>query len=146
MKGTPMSDTELRRVDNTLRRDPVGTWTAQSVADLLATVAQARNGRAVPCTSKGMLTTRIELLGHVRRRIDGFGEVLDWSESARVTYTRILKGIGLTVVSETAAKKRGLQLKRGAQVVARGYFGAPLQRRADLYIAELQCRPIKPGK
>lgn len=146
MKGTPLTDVELRRIEMTLRRDPVETWTARTVADLLATVAAARQDRAVPIRSVDMLRNRFGILRLVARRLAGETTVPEWSEGERVTYSRMLRGLGLHLITATAAAKQGLRIKRGAQPIATGYFGAPIQRHAELYVLELQCRPAKTGK
>lgn len=149
MKGTLLPASAFRSIEIAVGRAEYSdgqTWTAQTVADLVETVRQTRAARALPITSKAMLGNRIWLLQLVQRRLDGKTTAPDWSEGLRVTYTRMLRGLGLTLITSTAATKRGLRVKRGAQPIATGYFGAPIQRQADLFIAELQCSPVKQGK
>lgn len=67
---------------------------------------------------------------------------MSWGEAERIGNTGSLKAMGLTLVSETAAKRKHKHvLLRGVTPVAYGYFGAPLQRTAALYLLDVQTRP-----
>lgn len=76
--------------------------------------------------------------------IDGLqGNPFDWGAGQREAFTKIAAASGVTLVTKTEAARRGYSLKRGATPVGKGYWGAPLKRRADLYILECHCRLVR---
>lgn len=83
-----------------------------------------------------------ELLGTVLKGLDG--QPFTWGNGQRMAWTPILREAGVNLVTKTQIEKRGLRLKRGAKPVGWAYFGAPIQRYADLYVLEVQCVKPKP--
>lgn len=83
-----------------------------------------------------------ELLGIVLKGLDG--HPFTWGNGQRLAWTPLLKEAGVTLVTKTQIEKRGMKLKRGAKPVGCAYFGAPIQRYADLYVLEVQCVKPKP--
>lgn len=92
--------------------------------------------------TRDKLRRRVELLSDIqnallqRRR-------LSWGSGERVSKSGMLRDVGLDLVSRTAAGKRGHVIKRGQKAVVLAYFGAPLQRYADLFIFGIQTK-IRP--
>lgn len=72
------------------------------------------------------------------------GQPFQWGDAERKNYTLRAASLGVTLVTATAMKKRGCELKRNARPVGRAYFAAPLRRYADLYVLECQCKPCSP--
>lgn len=50
----------------------------------------------------------------------------------------IAADMGLTLITESRAKKAGFVLKKGQQPVGSVYFGAPISREAEVYVLECQ--------
>ena len=94
-------------------------------------------------TSRHDLTVLRELLDAVLNGLEG--RRFQWSEGKRRPFTRRLRSAGITLVTLSAAKERGYSLKRGASPVGTGYFGAPIQRQANLYVLELHFRKARKG-
>ncbi len=85
------------------------------------------------------LKVRRELLAQIddalRQRV-----TLAWGDGNRRTWTPVLRGLGVALVSKTKAEQLGHRIRRGAVPVVNAYFGAPLQRHADLYLLGAQTR------
>ena len=75
------------------------------------------------------------------------GKPFDWGYSSGATdaWMGIAKGLGMNLISMTAAKKLGLELKRGQHPVGRIKYGAPINKVVDVYVQECQFNP-KPSK
>lgn len=86
-----------------------------------------------PSQLRKQLEARHRLLGDL---IQGLQDGSIYWGGARQTYTRLAKKLGVTIVTETGAKKLGRRLKPRAKPIGRGYFRAPLSLAADLYILE----------
>lgn len=69
------------------------------------------------------------------------GEPFVWNGVEGDMYTRYAAQLGCTLVTLTQIKKRGYRLKRDAKPVGSRYFGAPIQKQADLYV--LECQAVK---
>lgn len=69
---------------------------------------------------------------------------MSWSNGGMKNYVRMLREMGITLVTKTQAKKMGYRMKRGAQPVASGYFTAPISQQCDLYV--LECQFVWKGK
>jgi hypothetical protein len=71
--------------------------------------------------------------------IDGLnGEPFSWNGGEFASYRPKAEAMGITLVTKTRIDKMGRRLKRGAKPVGKGYFSAPISRRADLYVMECQ--------
>lgn len=94
-----------------------------------------------PGEVSGRLATHIYVINRI---IEGLhGRPFNWGAGEREAYTKIAAAVGITLVTKTAAARRGYSLKRGARPVGCGYWGAPLKKHADLYILECQCRYVR---
>ncbi len=70
-------------------------------------------------------------------------QTMHWGDGERSNAIQLLDELGIVLVSKTGAGKRGHVVKFRQVPVAVAYFGAPLQRHADLYILGIQTRPAK---
>jgi hypothetical protein len=91
--------------------------------------------------TRGKLKVRAELLAEIWRALQ-YRDTLVWGSGKRVTYTRLLREMGVELVTKTAAKRRGHEIRRRQHPIALAYFNAPIQRTAELYIVGIQTRPI----
>lgn len=99
----------------------------------------------------GRRTARINgpAIDKVRAKMDVLTEVLaglegqrfDWGMAEAAHKAKVLREMGIELVTANGARKRGHVLKKGAMPVGKRYFGAPIQRSADVYIFDLQTRP-----
>lgn len=92
--------------------------------------------------TRGKLKVRAELLAEIWRALQ-FRDTLVWGAGQRVTYTRLLREMGVELVTRTAAKRMGHEIRRRQHPIALGYFVAPIQRNAELCIVGIQTRPVK---
>lgn len=67
---------------------------------------------------------------------------LRWGEGNRLQWTRLLRRAGVVLLTRTQLRRQRHEPKRGAAAVVLGYFGAPIQRHAELYILDVQTRLI----
>ncbi|CAA7619054.1 hypothetical protein [Magnetospirillum sp. SS-4] len=87
----------------------------------------------------------------IRKRMDVLGEVLaglegkpfDWNGAEGEGKVKTLATMCIVLVTASGMRKRDHVLKRGAVPVGRRYYGAPIQRSADLYVLGLQTKPSK---
>lgn len=63
-------------------------------------------------------------------------------ETKRQSLTTHAAHMHLTIVTLTGAKRFGYRPKANIKPIGTGYFGAPLQRDADLYVLECQFVPV----
>lgn len=91
-----------------------------------------------PPLSTAQMERLAELLEVVLRGLRG--QPFNWSEGQRQPWTALLRRAGVELLTETQIKKRDHVLKRGAKAVGRGYFGAPIQRNAELYVFDVQTK------
>lgn len=68
---------------------------------------------------------------------------LRWGEGNRLQWTRLLRKAGVVLLTRTQLRRQRHEPKRGASAVVLGYFGAPIQRHAELYILDVQTRLIR---
>lgn len=68
---------------------------------------------------------------------------LHWSDSQRSRSARMLRHVGVHLLSRTALRKIQQEPKRGTRPVAKAYFGAPLQRWTELFVLDVQTKPVK---
>ena len=89
------------------------------------------------------LIVKIDRLHALTVQVKGglMGKPFAWGAGEANAYMPILAGIGITLITKTQVKKRGYVLKRGVKPVGSRYYGAPIQKRADLYVLECQCKP-----
>jgi len=64
-----------------------------------------------------------------------------WNGVEGDMYVPYAAQLGITLVTLTQIKKRGYRLKKNATPVGSRYFGAPIQKYADLYV--LECQAVK---
>lgn len=94
-----------------------------------------------PSNTKRSLQTWLHVATAI---IDGLnGKPFSWSGGEFSAYRPKAEAMGITLVTKTRIAKMGRRLKRGAAPVGNGYFGAPISRRADLYV--LECQTVKRG-
>ncbi len=91
--------------------------------------------------NRSKLRVRRDLLVAICDALDN-GKTLSWGSGERTSKSRVLRELGIELVTKTGARKRGLRIKRGATPVANGYFTAPLQVYADLYIVGVQTAEV----
>lgn len=91
------------------------------------------------------LRHRIERAAYALRVVtDGVnGKPRTLGASDAESVLRYLSGVGIELVTKTAAERRGFRLKRGARPLARRYFPAPLKRYADLFDLGSQCVDVR---
>ncbi|MBI5162906.1 MAG: hypothetical protein HY985_03285 [Magnetospirillum sp.] len=94
------------------------------------------NGPAIDKVKAKMHVLAVVLAGLEGRRFD-------WGMAEADNKTKALRGMGIELVTANGARKRGHVVKKGADPVGKRYFGAPIQRSADLYILDLQTRSAK---
>jgi len=99
------------------------------------------------------LTDRNHSPSEIKRRLDCFrsvaaqiqagldGKPFHWNGTEGDYNAMWAEGMGLHLVTETQIKKRGYRLKKGAKPVGSRYFGAPISKRAALYV--LECQAVK---
>ena len=98
-----------------------------------------------------MTTTADRLIGKLRLRkaaiedvIAGLdGQRFSWGNTQWNNYKATLQAAGVTLLTRSRLKKKGLRLKRGAQPVGQIYFPAPIARYAEVYVAECQAVPTQ---
>lgn len=91
-------------------------------------------------SSKAKLKSRAEALSELNRAVQD-GATLRWGDGVRAQKLRLLRDLGVELVTKTSATKHGHVIKQRQTPVANAYYGAPLQRYADLYVLGLQTRP-----
>lgn len=87
----------------------------------------------------------------IREKIDVLGEVLagvegrrfDWGMVEGESKAKRLAALGIELVTANGARKKSHVLKKGVKPIGKRYFGAPIQRSADLYILGVQTKPSK---
>lgn len=85
----------------------------------------------------------------VKAKMDVLAEVLaglegrrfDWGMAEAGHKATVLREMGIELVTANGARKRGHVLKKGGMPVGTRYFGARIQRSADVYIFDLQTKP-----
>lgn len=88
-----------------------------------------------------MVRAKMNFLAEVLAGLEG--ERFDWGLAEAESKTKALSLMGVELVTASGARKRGHVLKKGAVPVGARYFGAPIQRCADLYILGIQTKPAK---
>jgi hypothetical protein len=73
------------------------------------------------------------------------GKQFDWTYSSGATdaWRSVANGLGIHLITLSAADKLRLELKRGQQPVGRITFGAPINRDVYVYVQECQFNPKK---
>lgn len=88
-----------------------------------------------------MMRRRAALLTGIVKALDGRYTAFDWGQGEHMNARRMLRDLGIQLVTETRARKLGHRLKRRAVPVAAAYFGAPIQRHCALYVLGIQTAP-----
>lgn len=70
-------------------------------------------------------------------------EPLVWSQSVQRPWVRLLRQVGVVLLSKTQLRRQRHEPKRGARPVVLAYFGAPISQHCELYILDVQSRLIR---
>ena len=70
-------------------------------------------------------------------------EPLVWSHDAQRPWVRLLRQVGVVLLSKTQLRRQRHQLKRDARPVVLAYFGAPTSQHRELFILDVQTRLIR---
>lgn len=99
-------------------------------------------GAQSPAAFRERLARRTHLIGEILNGLDGhrFG----WGDGEYTSKKKLLRELGIELVTHTALKKRGHRLRRGAQSVGTVYFPAPIQSDCDVYIFGVQTTERRP--
>ncbi len=91
--------------------------------------------------SPSEIQRRLETISGVATEIhEGLGgKPFQWNGAEGEWKVLWAEDLGITLLTKTALEKRGYRLKRGAKPIGRRYFGAPIQKYAELYVLECQC-------
>lgn len=90
-----------------------------------------------PSAFIAQLQRRINVANEI---IDGLrGEPFSWGGGETTAKHRILKELGITLVTKTRARKLGYELNKKAKPVGSVYFSSPISNYADVYVLECQC-------
>ncbi len=90
----------------------------------MSTVAALK--RRMASTARWMMVLEDGLNGRPHTLGDGEG----------MAFKKRMRELGVSLYSETRAKKEGLKLRRGARPVVRCYYSAPIQDYIGLYVRE----------
>lgn len=89
--------------------------------------------------------SRLNVIGAVMNGLDG--KPFRWeSDGARDSYMRLLRGLGINLVTQTWLDKRGYKLNRGAKPVGRVKYASPINSMVDVYVLECQAYLVDPAK
>ena len=94
-----------------------------------------------PFAIKKQIDTRLVILSHIKDGLNGNVHV--WNHYARFIRMKYAEKLGFELASATALKKRGLEIKRGAEPVVMAHWGPPLNRKAGLYLVKCQTKPTE---
>lgn len=97
-----------------------------------------------PGEVRGQLATYIHVAEMLRDGLAGRRR-FQWGDGERQAYTVKAAAIGATLLTRNQIKKRGYELKRNVKPVGTAYFGAPIQKAAELFILECQCKRREEG-
>jgi hypothetical protein len=94
-----------------------------------------------------MSKTPSAFIVQLERRINVANEIIDglrgspfsWGGGETTSKHRILKELGITLVTKTRARKLGYELNPRAKPVGATYFSSPISNYADVYVLECQC-------
>lgn len=70
-------------------------------------------------------------------------EPLVWSQSVQRSWVRLLRQVGVVLLSKKQLRRQRHQLKRDARPVVLAYFGAPTSQHSELFILDVQTRLIR---
>lgn len=93
-------------------------------------------------------TTPSQLMRRLQSRIQAMTDLLEglkgkpfaWGSGEAESYrVYIEKECGLTLVTRTSAAVKGYKVKRSASPVGSIYFNAPIAKRRDMFVLQVQC-------
>lgn len=96
--------------------------------------------RHTPSTFVAHLERRQKWLNLVLNALRG-GERVLWGMGEREGAEKMLKELGVTVITRSRAERMGYKLRASAKPIGTGYFGSPIKRDANLYILECHFDP-----
>ena len=114
---------------------------AAEIAELTAALREAK--QKPPPLSLRRMETLSNALTKIIMRLHFLEEPLKWGDEERRRTCELLTAAGVHLVTPTGIEKAAHRLKRGARPVVRAYFGAPLQRYADLFVLGIQTVPVR---
>lgn len=89
--------------------------------------------------------SRLNVLNAVINGLDG--QPFRWEScGASESYVRLLRELGITLVTRTWLEKRGYKLNRGAKPVGAIKYCSPINAMADVYVLECQAWLQNPEK
>lgn len=66
---------------------------------------------------------------------------ISWGGGEMTSKHKILKELGITLVTKTRAKKLGYDVNPRAKPIGSVYFSAPISDYKEVYVLECQCYP-----